>query len=141
MSNKSKGINAERELVIFFNQRGWSAVRVAGSGSSHYPSADVLAGNAIRKLAIECKTTKERKKYFTREEVNQFLTFCRTFGVESWIAVKFHRQPWFFVPAEELEATGTCLSVSPELAQKKGVRFEELLALSRPPSGLSEQNI
>ena len=60
MSRKSKGINAERDLIHkFWNVEGWSAVRVAGSGSMKYPSADVLATNKLRRLAIECKTSKK----------------------------------------------------------------------------------
>ena len=53
MSRKSKGINAERSLIHKFWAHNWAAIRVAGSGSSKYPSPDVLAGNNLRKLAIE----------------------------------------------------------------------------------------
>ena len=45
MSLKSKGINAERELIHKFWGVGWGAVRVAGSGSMRYPSSDILAAN------------------------------------------------------------------------------------------------
>ena len=67
MSLKSKGINGERELIHkFWNTNSWAAVRVAGSGSMKYPSADILASNKLRKLAIECKVIKEHKKYFEK---------------------------------------------------------------------------
>ena len=66
MSFKSKGINGERELVHMFWNRGWACLRIAGSGSSKYPSPDILAGNKLRKLAIECKITKDQKKYFKK---------------------------------------------------------------------------
>ena len=53
MSRKSKGINAERDLIHKFWGTGkWSAVRIAGSGSMKYPSADILATNKLRTLAI-----------------------------------------------------------------------------------------
>lgn len=46
MSHKSKGINAEREIIhLFWSMPGWTACRVAGSGSMKYPSPDVIAGN------------------------------------------------------------------------------------------------
>jgi len=50
---KAKGSKGERELIKFFNESGWVAIRSAGSGSSQYPSPDILAGNAMRRLAIE----------------------------------------------------------------------------------------
>ena len=62
MNTKAKGTQGERELVKFFNEAGWGCIRIAGSGSSRYPSPDILAGNAVRRVAIECKVTKETKK-------------------------------------------------------------------------------
>ena len=69
MNTKAKGTKGERELIHFFHEYSWSAIRVAGSGSSKYPSPDVLAGNALRKIAIECKVTKDTKKYFPKVEI------------------------------------------------------------------------
>ena len=65
MNRNAKGTNAERELVRLFNELGWGCIRIAGSGSSKYPSPDILAGNALRRIAVECKTTKDNKKYFS----------------------------------------------------------------------------
>ena len=127
MKVKAKGINAERELVHLFNEAGWSCIRVAGSGSSKYPSPDILAGNAIRRVAIECKATKESKKYFDNEEVEQLKIFSQRFGAESWIGLKFDRQPWYFIMVEDLENTGACWAMSLENAKRKGVTAEELL--------------
>ena len=66
MSRKSVGINAERELIHLFWSSGWSAVRIAGSGSSHYPSPDLIASNIARKLAIEAKVTKDKINAYLR---------------------------------------------------------------------------
>ena len=64
MVGKKKGINAERELIHMFWAEKWAAIRVAGSGSSKYPSPDILAGNNLRKLAIECKAISGIKNKF-----------------------------------------------------------------------------
>ena len=64
MNRKAKGTKGERELVKFFNESGWACLRAPGSGSSRYPSPDIIAANAIRRIAIECKVTKNNKKYF-----------------------------------------------------------------------------
>src|SRR3989338_4073941 len=106
ISQKAKGTQGERELVRFFNEAGWSAIRVAGSGSSRYPSPDILAANATRRVAIECKVTKDLKKYFPEDEVAQLQTFSRTFGAEGWIGIKFPSQSWYFILVEQLQRSG-----------------------------------
>ncbi|MBI1968975.1 Holliday junction resolvase [Candidatus Woesearchaeota archaeon] len=129
--SKAKGTNAERELVKLFNEAGWSCIRVAGSGSSKYPAPDILAGNALRRVAIECKITKEQKKYFPHDEIEQLRLFSSRFGAESWIGVKFPGEPWHFVLLEDLEDTGTCRAVSVELAKRKGLNMEAFLNKER----------
>ena len=89
MNTKAKGTKGERELIKTFNENGWSAIRSAGSGSSPYPAPDILAGNAVRRLAIECKVTKENKKYLQNAEIDQLQEFSRKFGAEPWVGVKF----------------------------------------------------
>jgi Holliday junction resolvase len=128
-SAKAKGAKGERELVKFFNESGWSSIRVAGSGSSRYPSPDILAANAIRRLAIECKVTKDSKKYFPTEEVEQLRTFAAKFGAEGWIGVQFKGEPWYFLMLEDLQKTGSSWSVSVESARRRGLLKEELLGL------------
>ena len=128
INKKAKGTKGERELVKFFNEtKSWSAIRVAGSGSTKYPSPDVLAGNAIRRLAIECKVTKDQNKYFQNHEIEQLQTFSRQFGAESWVGIKFANEPWYFLMLEDLKDTGACWSVSLELAKRRGLTQEELI--------------
>ncbi|HIJ11760.1 TPA: Holliday junction resolvase [Candidatus Woesearchaeota archaeon] len=124
---KAKGSKGERELVAFFNENKWSCLRAAGSGSSKYPCPDILAGNAIRRLAIECKVTKDRSKYFTKDEITQLETFSRNFGAESWVGVKFGGQDWFFVMIEDLKDTGSMFSLTLESAKIRGLSKEELI--------------
>jgi len=127
ISQKAKGSNAERELVKFFNEAGWGAIRIAGSGSSRYPSPDILAGNAVRRVAIECKITKEQKKYFDYAEIEQLRTFSQKFGAESWLGIKFPGEEWHFLMLEDLEKTGEMFAVSVESAKRKGLTFTDLL--------------
>ena len=127
MSRKSKGINAERELIHAFWANKWSAVRVAGSGSSRYPSPDVLAGNGSRRIAIECKASGDMVKYLTAKEVSELQQFADIFGAEPWIGLRFDDMKWQFLSLEDLKSSGKSFSASIELAKKKGLKFEELI--------------
>ena len=127
MSRKSKGINAERELIHKFWSYNWAAIRVAGSGSNKYPSPDILTGNNIRKLAIECKVSKEPIKYLTDKEIKELLIFAKTFGAESWIAIKFDKIGWYFLTIEDLKKTYNSYMVNLEIAKNKGLTIEELI--------------
>lgn len=129
MSRKSKGINAERELIHKFWSSGWSACRVAGSGSTKYPSPDVIAGNNIRKLAIECKATKEIRQYFKKEQICELREFCKIFGAEPWTGVKFDRLDWYFITPDDLENNGEGYSISIAEAKRRGFMFDELVRI------------
>ena len=129
MSRKSKGINAERDLIHKFWGNKWAAIRIAGSGSNRYPSADIIASNRLRKLVIECKASGDKSRYLTKEEVNQFKLFSELFGAEPWIAIKFDREDWSFLHLEDLKDTGSNLLVSKDIAKNKGLLFEELIKI------------
>ncbi len=127
MNRKAKGLNAERELVSLFWSASWAAIRVAGSGSSRYPSPDVLAGTPTRKLAIECKTTKDPKKYLSEKDIEQLLTFSKVFNAEPWIGVRFDKKEWFFLSIDDLTKTNKGYVINEDLTRMKGLLFEELI--------------
>lgn len=127
MSLKSKGIAAERDLVHRLQDAGFAAIRVAGSGSTQTPSTDILAGNGMRILSIECKTVKGDSRYISKEAIADFLAFSRQFGAEPWIAVRFFRSAWRFLLIEDIPVTDKNVSINKELAETKGLLLEELL--------------
>lgn len=128
MSKKSKGIGAERELIHgFWATNEWVAHRIAGSGSSKYPSPDIIASNNIRKLAIECKTCSEKTVYIKKKEIEELKRFGTMFGAESWVAVKFSKTDWLFLNPEDLDETQVNYSLKKEVALSKGLLFEELI--------------
>ncbi|OYT31262.1 Holliday junction resolvase [Candidatus Woesearchaeota archaeon ex4484_78] len=127
MLRKAKGLNAERSIVRNFWEAGWAAVRVAGSGATKFPNPDVIAAKQGRKLAIECKTTKDTKKYLSKQDVVQLKTFASKFGAEPWIGIKFNTLDWYFISLDDLERTKNGFVVSIKLAKDKGLLFEELI--------------
>lgn len=128
MSRKSTGISAERELIHFFWKNSWAAIRIAGSGSVRYPSPDILAGNSLRKVAVECKSTRSVYQYFTLKEIEQLKEFAAIFGAEPWVAVKFKNVDWFFISLEDLKMTGKHFSVSLESAKRKGLLLPDMIS-------------
>ncbi len=123
---KRKGSDAERDLVGKFWQEGWSAHRIAGSGSSSYPSPDIIAGTPSRKLAIEVKKTKDLIKYFSEEEIKALRDFSSVFGAEPWVAVQFASEPWAFFTVDDLQKTGKQWRIKKEDSPLKGLLFEEI---------------
>ncbi len=130
MSHKSKGINAEREIIhLLWSIPGWTACRVAGSGSMKYPSPDIIAGNEKRKLAIECKSLKGKYQYFEKDEIEQLKTYARLFGAEPWFALRFDRDKWYFLRPEDLKETENLFTASIDTAKEKGRSFESFISL------------
>ena len=125
---KHKGTEVERELVSLFWENGWSAVRVAGSGSMKFPSPDVLAGKpGGRIVVIECKlVNKSDKKYFTKKEIEELNHFAKIFNAEPWVYIKFGKEKLgFFITLEDLEEKNSSFLATLDLARNKGLLFEE----------------
>lgn len=127
MNAKAKGTNAERELIHLFWTKTWAALRVAGSGSSSYPSPDILASNATRILAIECKSSGELSRHLQKEQVEDLLKFAKIFGAEPWIGVRFNDMKWAFFSIDDLRKSEKGFSVSVKMVKEKGLTFEQLL--------------
>jgi holliday junction resolvase Hjr len=128
INTKAKGSTAERDLIHKFWDKGWAAMRAAGSGSARHPCPDIIAGNIRRKIVLECKITKsERYQYLTKKEIEELKEFASKFGAETYVAVKFSKYEWFFLMLEDINETDSGYAVSPSLAQNKGLLFEELI--------------
>ena len=128
MGSKTKGSNAERELLHkFWNTGEWCAIRSAGSGSMKYPGPDLLVGNLVRRMAIECKSTKGDKIYLDEHDVKQLKEFSKVFDARPWFAIKFLRRGWLFLAIEDLDKTPTGYAIDFKKAELRGISFEELI--------------
>ena len=127
MSSKSKGTNAERELIHLFWSHGFACFRAAGSGSMKYPCPDIIAGNNLRRLGLECKATKQRSQYFSVQEIDDLRAFCTLFGCESWVGVRFDRDAWHFFSLEDLNRSEGSYHISHEEAKRCGLSFLQLI--------------
>jgi len=125
--NKTKGANAERELLHMLSANGFAVVRVAGSGMISETSADLIAGNSFKKFVIECKTCKSHKRYLEKQQISDLKEFAKKFGFPPLIAVKFNRQGWWFIEPGDLEDTGKNLAISLEDIKIKGQSFDDMI--------------
>ena len=125
--SKRNGAAAERELLHMFCDRGFSGVRIAGSGSSSELSCDLLVGNGNLMAAIECKATRSNKKYITNEQIADFKTFSKNFGLAALVAIKFSRKGWWFIHPDEMESTGKNIAISLEDIRVRGKSFDALI--------------
>ena len=124
MSNKSKGSNAERELVHMCTEHGWRALRVAGSGVNDDSPCDILIGKLGRKpYAIEAKSSKKTSIYITKSQINDFVLFGMTLGLTPVVAVRFNYQGWLFIDPSMLKDSGKNWVISLKTALDKGKRF------------------
>ena len=128
MVNKDKGSNAERELLHMFWSKNFACIRSAGSGSMKYPGPDLLVGNLVRRMSIECKTSKISKIYLTEEDVEQLKNFSKIFDARPWFAARFFRKDWLFVGIEDLGKTPKGYVIDEKVAELKGISFQELIS-------------
>ena len=126
MTAKQKGCNAERELIHAFWSVSWTACRVAGSGSMKYPAPDIIANKKGINLAIECKATSSKYQYLEKREIDELVAYARMAGARPLIAVRFNRREWRFLNPDDLQCSGLNLVITPELAEARGLTFDEL---------------
>ena len=77
-------------------------------------------------MAIECKKTLEKYKYFKKEEIKQLLEYAKKSGSEVHLAIKFPREDWLFLRPDQLEEKRTSYGISMTDAKTRGVRFEDI---------------
>ncbi|MBW2990129.1 Holliday junction resolvase [Candidatus Woesearchaeota archaeon] len=123
---KSKGSKAERDLIHLFWSKGFAAMRAAGSGSTQHPSPDIVVGNGKKFFAFECKSSRDKSKYLTKDEITQLDLFSNSFGARAFVAIKFDNEQWYFLRLTDLKKTAKSYVVTLELAKKKGLGFEDL---------------
>jgi len=122
--SKTKGSNAERELIHKFWAKGFAAIRSAGSGSMKYPSPDILAAKNGKTIALECKITKNKYKYLEKQEIDNLKEFARLFNAEPYIAIKFKGEEWYFLVLDDLKEKGKSFMIDLNLAKSSGKLFD-----------------
>ncbi|MFO7872022.1 MAG: Holliday junction resolvase Hjc [Candidatus Undinarchaeales archaeon] len=125
---KQKGSNAERELVEKFWEKGFAAIRVAGSGVSKFPCPDVLASDGSLSFAVESKSYSGNYIHLKRGQILQLLEFSQKFGAVPVVGIRFAKNDWYFFDMIKIQSTkGENFKVTRKIASEDGKGFEELI--------------
>ena len=93
-----------------------------------YPGPDLLVGNKVRRLAIECKSSKSTKIYLDEHDMQQLREFSSIFDARPWFAVRFARKEWLFLGLEDVEKTKKGYVIDMGKAELRGMSFEEIIS-------------
>lgn len=129
VNSNSKGDRRERELVNRLDDRGCEVMRAPASGSAtERELPDVLAGKSGEFHVIEAKSSAGDPIYLDAQEVQDLEKFAQGFGGTALIAVRFDREPWFFLRPGVCHVTDSGnYRVKLETAEQEGLTLEELV--------------
>ncbi len=111
-----KGSRAERELVNIFWDSGFAVMRSPASGSGRkHPQPDVLVSDGENIFGIETKSTSSDVVYVSKDEIRELKKFCRKFGCEPIIGVRFDWKGWVFFRPNKCEQTENSYKISKDM--------------------------
>ncbi len=126
ISTGRKGSRAERELINYFSENGFSVIRAAGSGANSL-SPDLLAFKSGKQYAIECKAHDSSTLPLQKEQYLGLKSWEENTGITTYIAWRVSREGWFFLYPSYFHENAGSYSISLEDAKKLGKKKEELL--------------
>jgi Holliday junction resolvase len=95
-----KGAHYERDLMHFLTYKGFSTLRVAGSG--HNSPADIVAIKDGNILVIECKAHLKKPR-LQRDKVQEMKEWCDRAGAFGFLAWRAPNQDWLFLGMRDVE--------------------------------------
>lgn len=123
MAHYRKGADAERELIHMLFKRGFSVVRVAGSGATSLPSPDILALTPQKQIAFECKAWAKQYLNIETAQMQQLITWASNAGTDIFVAWKYPHKGWLFLPPNLFKKTSKGYSISLKKALKYALDF------------------
>ena len=100
-----KGANAERELMHYLYEKGFSVIRSAGSGKMRLPTPDIVALRGKRKLAIEVKNWNKKYLSISAEQMAELIDFSEKGKTELFVAWKVPKKGFYIFHAQDMRET------------------------------------
>ena len=126
MTRYAKGADAERELIHLLFDKGFSVVRVAGSGKTALPAPDLIALHKGRILAFECKAWASGSIHIPVSQMQELLSWCDRAGAEIFLAWKYPHKGWFFLKPGDFSQTDKNNSITLRHAQARAIHLDVL---------------
>ncbi|MDD3178269.1 MAG: Holliday junction resolvase Hjc [Candidatus ainarchaeum sp.] len=127
MKNKTKGSNAERELLLKLYKNGFAVSRVAGSGSSTLPTPDIIAVKNKKGFAIECKTKSGEYLNIKETQIKELEIWENLSGFKSYIAWRLGKENWYFLYYKKMNKTKIAYSIKKSEIIEKGINFSNFI--------------
>ncbi len=127
MKNKTKGSNAERELLLMLFNNGFAVSRVAGSGSSTLPTPDIIGVKNRKVVAIECKTKKGEYLNIKDSQIQELVTWEKMSCCKAYVAWRVGKDKWFFIHISKLNKTNKAYSIKRKEILEKGLCYAEFV--------------
>lgn len=126
MYGYGKGSRAERELIHFFSQHGYSVIRAAGSGVSSL-SPDLLMFKRGNQYAIEAKAHETENLGLDKEQFLGLKQWEENTGITTLVGWRRNREEWLFIPLSVFNEKEKSFTLNWERAQMVGRKKEELI--------------
>ncbi len=126
LNRYSKGSRAERELINYFSQKGFSVIRAAGSGVSSL-SPDLLLFKKGKQYAIESKAWEGDRLSIKKDQFSGLKTWEENTGITSYIAWRKNREEWLFIPLSVFKENEASHSIKWESAKMIARKLEEMI--------------
>ena len=120
-----KGSRAERELIDYFSNKGYSVIRAAGSGVNSN-SPDILIFKRGLQYAIEAKAWEKENLNIPRDQYLLLKKWENNTGITSFVAWRRNRMPWVFIPISVFKENNKSFSISWKKAKLIGRTIEML---------------
>ncbi len=126
MDRYGKGARAERELLAYFKNLGYSVIRSAGSGvNSISPDIIVMKGRAG--FAFECKAWDNGRLQIDHEKFRELRSWEDNTMLEVYMAWRVSNDGWYFIKPSEMAMGDRYCSVTMRSARQIGRRMESLV--------------
>ncbi len=121
-----KGSRAERELIDFFSQHGFSVIRAAGSGISSL-CPDILVFKHGMQYAIEVKAWERANLNIKKGQFICLKKWEQNTGINCYIGWRRNREPWYLIPLSLFEEDPKSFAINWERAQSIGKKIDEFI--------------
>ena len=133
-SSKAKGFRVGRELANKFWELGFAVMRGAASGAGarrrFVPDLVVMRNGRILVLELKYRSKSSEIIRIELSRVKKLKEFAARAGGRAYIAVKYGKEQWRFIPLDELEKLEndiTGFKIKKEQVEKVGLTLRQLI--------------